>query len=163
MATVTLKNVAHIPQEGNCVSPWGNMDALEYNYTTNSSGIIVASDKATAVADGDVVRLGVIPAGFRMLDMIRIISDAFASSTTDKIGFQYVDGVDSTAVPQDDDYFSGATTSAATAITRKTAVTAPVTLPKDAYLIVTRAGAADSAAGVMDIILLGKKMGDRQE
>lgn len=163
MATVTLKNVAHIPQEGNCVSPWGNMDALEYNYTTNSSGIIVASDKATAVADGDVVRLGVIPAGFRMLDMIRIISDAFASSTTDKIGFAYVDGEDSTAVPQDDDYFSEATASSSTAITRKTAVTAPVTLPKDAYLILTREGANDSAAGVMDIILLGKKMGDRQE
>lgn len=162
MATITLKNVAHIPQEGNCVSPWGNMTALEYRFAVNSSGIIVASDKATAVADGDVIRLGILPAGMRLIDMTRIISDAFAANTTDKIGFEYVDGVDSTAVPEDDDYFSGATTSAATAITRKTAVTAPVTLPKDAYLILTSAGAAQSAVGVMDIFIHGIRGGDQQ-
>lgn len=162
MATITLKNVAHIPQEGNGVAPWGNMLALQYNFTVNASGVIVASDKATAVGDGDVVRLGILPAGLQLVDMVRIISNAFAGSTTDKIGFQYVDGVDSTAVPQDDDYFSGATTSAATAITRKTAVTAPVTLPKEAYLILTSAGAAQSEAGVMDIFILGIPKGDTQ-
>lgn len=162
MATITMKNVAHIPQEGNCVAPWGNMLALKYNFTVNSSGILVASDKATAVADGDVIRLGILPAGLELVDMLRIISDAFASSTTDKIGFQYVDGVDSTAVPQDDDYFSAATTSASTAITRKTAVTAPVVLPKEAYLILTSAGAAQSAAGVMDIYIYGIPRGDQQ-
>jgi hypothetical protein len=155
MATVTIDNVRQIPQESNCVAPYGNLSALKFRYAVNASGIMTNSDKAAAVADGDVVRLGVLPAGLELVDMVRIISDAFAGSTTDKIGFAYVDGVDSTAVPQDDDYFSGATTSAATAITRKTAVTAPVTLPKDAYLIMTRAGAADSAAGIMDIVILG--------
>ena len=155
MATITLKNALHIPQESNSISPWGNNLTLAYNFTTNASGVIVSSDKSTAVADGDVIRLGVLPAGLKLIDMTRIISDAFATSTTDKIGFAYVDGVDSTAVPQDDDYFSAATTSAATAITHKTAVTAPVILPKEAYLILTSAGAAQSAAGVMDILIHG--------
>lgn len=155
MATVTIDNVSHIPQESNGVSPYGNLSALKFRYATNASGIMANSDKATAVADGDVVRLGTLPAGLELIDMVRIISDAFAGSTTDKIGFAYVDGVDSTAVPQDDDYFSGATTSASTAITRKTALTAPVTLPKAAYLILTRAGAADSAVGIMDIVIIG--------
>jgi hypothetical protein len=155
MATVTIDNVRQIPQESNCVAPYGNLSALKFRYAVNASGIMTNSDKATAIADGDVVRLGTLPAGLELIDMVRIISDAFAGSTTDKIGFKYVDGVDSAAVPEDDDYFSGATTSAATAITRKTAVTAPVTLPKDAYLILTRAGAADSAVGIMDIIIIG--------
>ncbi len=159
MATITPKNVTHLPEAGNCVSPWGNLTALNYNFTVNASGIFANSSQATAVASGDIVRLGILPAGLLMLDMIRIISDAFAATTTDKIGFQYVDGVDVTAVPQDDDYFSGATTSAAAAITRKTATTAPVTLPKDAYLILTRGGAADSEAGVMDITILGIRNG----
>ena len=72
------------------------------------------------------------------------------------IGFEYVDGTDSTAVPQDDDYFCAATTAASTAVLKKTnAAVQPLTLPKDAYLIITNAGAAQAAAGRLDILLLG--------
>jgi hypothetical protein len=84
------------------------------------------------------------------------VSDAFTAATTCKLGFAYVDGVDSTAVPQDDDYFSAsvATNAAGRYVANNTAV-APVILPKDAYLIITVAGADHASAGVMDVIVEG--------
>ena len=43
-------------------------------------------------ATGDVVRFGILPAGIKISDALVIISDAFATSTTYKLGFAYVDG-----------------------------------------------------------------------
>lgn len=156
MATTNKKNVKNLPSPGFGGVPFGNVSCLPFQFAVNASGYMVDSDKpAIAVANGEVVRLGVLPAGMTLLDMITCISDAFAASTTGTLGFQYVDGVDSAVVPQDDDFFMAATTTAATAVLRKTNVTPPVTLPKDAYLILTCAGAAQSAAGIMDINILG--------
>ena len=158
MATVTKKSlrqeVSHSGAFGNC---WSQI----YTFETNSSGIFVSSDLATAVQIGDVVRFGILPAGVRISDALVIISDAFAATTTYKLGFAYVDGVESTAVPQDDDYFivaGTASSSAARTPSNNTAVR-PLTLPKDAYLILTRAGAADSAAGIMDVVVKGTLVG----
>jgi len=155
MATVTKKNIKHLlPTFGGV--PYGNLSVLSFTFETNSSGVWVDSDKTAAVADGDVLRLGILPAGFEPLDYLANISDAFASSTTMKIGFAYVDGVDSTAVPQDDDFFCAATTMASTARLRMTNVAARrIKLPKDAYLILTSAGAAQSAVGVLDLHIFG--------
>lgn len=73
---------------------------------TNSSGYILDSDTpAAAVGAADVIRLGIIPAGVRISDALVLISDASTANITFKLGFAYVDGVDVTAVPQDDDYF----------------------------------------------------------
>lgn len=155
MTTINTKNVKNLPDPGFGGVPYGNLSSLPYQMITNSSGVIANSDKATAVADGDVIRLGILPAGMRLIDYVLIVSDAFTGSSTGKIGFQYVDGVDSTSVPQDDDFFCAATSLASTTILRKTAVTAPVTLPKDAYLILTNAGAAQAAAGQLDICVIG--------
>ena len=120
----------------------------------------LAHDATAAIADGDVVRLGKIPAGTNVRDHIAVISDAFTASSTYKMGFQYVDGVDVTAVPQDDDYFTAASTAlSSVAVQRKTTTTAPLTLPKDAYLIVTNAGAAQAAAGIMDVTIFGRVIG----
>lgn len=158
MATVNLKNVLHLP-ESRTESYFGNCTKTQFTFQTNSSGIIADSDKATAVGNGDVIRLGVLKAGSKLIDMTAIISDAFTASSTGKIGFQYVDGTDSTDAPQDDDFFCGATSLASASIFRKTATTAPVTLPKDAYLILTNAGAAQSAAGKLDIIVESEQVG----
>lgn len=153
MATVT-KN--QIRSERKFSAPYGNAYKEVFTFEVNASGVFVGSDKATAVASGDVVRIGTIQAGTRLDGVLAIVSDAFAASTTAKLGFAYVDGVDSTAVPQDDDYFFAAlaTSSAGRTLANNTAVR-PVTLPKDAYLILTRGGAADSAAGIVDFIVDG--------
>ena len=158
MPTVTKKSLRH---EVSHAGAFGNRWSQTYTFETNSSGIFVNSDLATAVQSGDVVRFGILPAGIKISDALVIISDAFATSTTYKLGFAYVDGVDSTAVPQDDDYFivaGTASSSAARTPANNTAVR-PLTLPKDAYLILTRAGAADSAAGIMDVIVKGTLVG----
>jgi hypothetical protein len=87
-------------------------------------------------------------------DSIQIVSNAFTATSTFDIGFAYVDGVDSTVVPQNAAYFADnlATT---LGITRKTAATAPVILPKDAYLVILNNTAAQAEAGVIDVIIDG--------
>ena len=83
-----------------------------------------------------------------------IISDAFTANSTFDLGFAYTDGVDVAAVPQDADYFFAALDEAV-GLTFKTNTTAPVTLPKDAYLILTNNTAAQAAAGAMNILVYG--------
>lgn len=158
MATITKKYIRQQRRHGGV--PFGNVWRCRYNMTTNASGVMVDSDQATAVAVNDVVRLGIIDAGVELQNAEAIISDAFAATTTCKIGFQYVDGVDSAAVPQNDAYFFAAGTSLASAARLvNTATVAPVVLPKDAYLILTNAGANHSAVGILDVIVTGQVVG----
>jgi len=151
MATITKKKVLNQKQFGG--TPYGNKTVLEFNLTTNSSGAAVDSDVATGIASGDKVRLGVLPAGFRMDDSQVVVSDAFSASVTGNLGFEYVDGVDSAAVPQSATYFGSALALSATGRLRNATTNAPVTLPKDAYLILTTGGAANAAVGVADIFI----------
>lgn len=153
MATATKKNVKYLQQFGGV--PYGNLSALHFNFTTNASGIWEDSDLATAVVDATKLRLGVLPAGMTLVNYMAIISDAFDTDVDFEIGFEYVDGVDSTAVPQDHDYFTLALDADATSVTFKTNPTAPVTLPKDAYLIITIETDDNEAAGVLDLFVIG--------
>lgn len=154
MATVTKSRAKKAQQFGGV--PYGNTTTLRYNLTTNASGVLVESDQTTALVQTNVVRLGVLPAGLEIHDALMIVSDAFTAATTAKVGFQYVDGVDVTATPEDDDYFTASlvTNAVGRYMADNTAV-APVTLPKDAYLILTIAGADHAAAGVCDILVRG--------
>ena len=154
MTTITTKNIKRI-QNGMPSSPFGNAVALKYHFETNSSGVYVDSDLATAVQVDDIVRLGVLPAGLEVFDLQFIISDAFAGSTTMDVGFAYVDGVDVAATPQADTFFATDMAMSSTAVLRKTAVAAPITLPKDAYLTLTSEGAAQSGVGILDVIVWG--------
>ena len=156
MATVTKKNIDNLRQIGG--TPWGNQTCLEFTFETNASGVWVDSDKATAVAIDDVCKVGRLPAGFRLLDAKIIISDAFTANSTFDLGFAYVDGVDVTAVPQDADYFFN-DLDEAVGLTFKTNTTAPVTLPKDAYLTLLNNTAAQAAAGAMNILVYGVMTG----
>jgi len=153
MATVTTKKIKQLGT--GITGPWGNAWCQKYHYETNSSGVYVNSDLTTAPQVDDVIRLGILPAGLEIFDLQMIISDAFAGSTTADFGFLYVDGVDVTATPQAVDFFAVDMATSSTAVLRKTAVAAPITLPKDAYLVMTREGAADSAAGIMDVVVWG--------
>ena len=153
MATITKNKVLNQTQFGG--TPYGNVTALAYNLTTNAVGAFIDSDVATGIALGDVVRVGVLPAGMKLLDSQLIVSDAFTAAVTTSIGFAYVDGVDSAAVPQSATYFGTGLSLAATGRLRNATTNAPVTLPKDAYVILTTAGAANAAAGVADVIVEG--------
>lgn len=141
--------------------PSGNAWVGVYSFETNSSGKWIDDNAASpaAVGVGDVVRLGVIPAGTKLLDAMAIISDAFTATETFDIGFQYVDGVDSTDVPQDADYFFA---TLAISLGRTSATNTgvrPVTLPKDAYLILTNNTAAANAVGKLDVVVFGEVVG----
>lgn len=153
MATATKKNVKNLRSMGGV--PYGNGWNQQYTFSTNASGVFVDSDQTTAIAVADVVRIGILPAGLTMHDSLSAVSDAFTALTTANVGFAYVDGVDSTAVPQDAAYFNTALALNALGITRKTGTKAPITLPKDAYLILTNAGAAHASVGVLDVIVYG--------
>lgn len=153
MSTVTKNRIRQAPQYS---GPSGNKFAKVFRFNVSASGVCPDSDLATAVQVNDVVRIGILQAGLELHDALAVVSDAFAASTTADIGFAYVDGVDSTAVPQDADYFFAALATSSAGRTRATnTAVAPVVLPKDAYLIVTRKGAADSAMGVLDVIVEG--------
>jgi hypothetical protein len=158
MATVNSYAMTQQKQFGN--TPYGNLSALPYNLTVNASGVAVNTDQATAVQIADVIRLGILPAGMTLMDALIIISTALSASTTCSIGFLYKDGVDVTAVPQDTAFFCTGLATSSTGVSRKTGVKAPVVLPKDAYLVLTNAGAAYAQAGQIDVIVQGIHTGD---
>lgn len=150
MTTLTTKGIKALQYSG----PSGNKSVIRGGFVTNASGVAAnQSDLATAVQVNDVVRIGFLPAGAELQDAVAIVSDAFAASTTADIGFLYADGVDSSAVPQDGAFFFSALATSSTTRTRGTLAKAPVKLPKDAYLTLKRTGAADSAAGIIDVLV----------
>jgi hypothetical protein len=157
MSTVTKNGIEQLKVH---TAPYGNAWNNKYTFETNSSGVFVDSDKKTAVIQTDVVRLGLLPAGLEIHNSLSIVSDAFTALTTCKLGWQYADGVDVTATPQDDDYFSAsvATNAVGRYLANNTAVR-PVKLPKEAYLIITVEGANHAAVGVMDVIISGDYKG----
>lgn len=159
---MTTYTKTRVKSEPNFTSaPYGNQTVYPYHFETTSAGKWLDSDvPGTAIADPLTLILGVIPGGMTIQDSLAIISDAFTASTVLKLGFAYVDGVDSTAVPQDDDYFHAALALSTAGRTRQnnTAVV-PVTLPKDAYLVGVSSGAAHASAGVLDILIYGVQNG----
>lgn len=158
MSTVTKKAIRNDPffTSDGC----GNKSVAVYTLEVNASGVLVNSDLATALQIGDVVRIGVLPAGFKMIDALFIASDAFTALVTADIGFAYVDGVDSTVVPQDADYFGSAIAlNTQGRSTTGDGAVKPETLPKDAYVTLTMAGAACAAAGRVDVVIYGVHTG----
>jgi len=159
MTTIT-KNGLGSPRFGG--APYSDSVVESFILITNSSGYIADSDvPAAAIGVGDIVRLGVLKGGTELHAALAAINDAFTAATTFKLGFAYVDGVDDTNVPQDDDYFilAGAASSAIAVLGSNNTAVSPVTLPKDAYLILTNAGAAHASAGRADFLVFGRNKG----
>lgn len=155
MATIT-KSQHRTMQHG---APYGNTTVLPFKLETTAAGVAKNSNSLAAIGDGDKVILGTLPAGLSLVDFTGTVSDAFTAATVGKIGFEYVDGVDDAAVPQDDDYFAAALTLHTLGLYRKTTSTAPKRLPKAAYLTLVSSGAAHASAGVLDIAVIGELTG----
>lgn len=156
MSTITKKKILQPDTGPFGGAPYGNKTTFRFNLTLNSSGVLVASDDATAVVIDDIIRFGVLPKGFQIHDAKIIISTAAGQVATADIGFAYVDGVDSADVPQDADYFTA--TLALNAPIRKAmdnlAVT-PIRLEKDAYVVMLVEAFNITSAMVVDIIIDG--------
>lgn len=153
MATITKKNPDNGVQLGN--TPWGNLSALRYVVKTNSSGAVINSDSAVAVAANDVIRLGHLPAGFRFVDSHVVVVTGMTATVTGDLGFAYKDGVDDTAVPQDADYFGAGVALATAARVRNATSNASVVLPKDAHLTLTVKTANNAKASEIEVVIYG--------
>jgi hypothetical protein len=159
MATRTPKNLL-ANNVGVSGAPWGNKLSIVAAIVTLASGALSGGDSTTPIAVADKVRFGFIPAGTRLEDAIAIVSNAFPATSTLKIGFEYVDGIDHAGVPQDDDYFFAALNTAATGRTQmaNTGVR-PIVLPKDAYVVGVVGGAGWNEVGVLDLLIDGSVVG----
>lgn len=158
MATITRKKINSAQQFGGV--PYGNATRLPFTLITGATGAFTDSNSTAAITAADKVYLGILPAGMRLEDALAIVSDAFTATATAKIGFEYVDGVDSTDVPQDADFFFAALALDAAGRTRanNTAVV-PVVLPKDAYLVLDWDVATNAVVGRLDILVEGVLVG----
>lgn len=157
MATITSLNGLKATQFGG--TPYGNQTVHHFTLQTTAAGALVGGDSTAAIGATDKVRLGVLPQGMRLDDALAIISDAFTATITGDVGFEYVDGVDDTAVPQDADYFFNDLAVTAGRTRANNTAVVPVTLPKDAYLIWTNAVAAHASVGRLDLLIYGVDRG----
>ena len=113
-------------------APFGNSTTLLFALATNATGAVIDSDSTTAVASGDVIDLGELPAGMRLDDAQILIKTGMTATITGSLGFKYAD-TDSTEVPQDAAYFISAG-DLATAGRLRANTGKLVTLPKPARL-----------------------------
>lgn len=138
----------------------GNAWVKDWRMQSNSSGKI----NSTSVGTADVVRVGILPSGVRLYpaDFVANISDAFTANATWKFGFQFTNGTSTQgSVVDDDDYFLTVTTGSQAIQRGNNGTVAPVTLPSDAYLIATLAGAALTDVGIADLTVRGEFQGTK--
>lgn len=158
MATVTLKQVQKRQFGG--FTPYGNVTSLMFALATAANGAAVGADSSAALAAGDVVDLGPLPAGMRLDDASLFITTGMTATITGSLGFKYEDGVDSTAVPQDAAYF-GTGIDLATTGRKRASGSKLLTLPKPARLILTTAVAANAKASDIKVLVTGELTGPR--
>lgn len=155
MPTVTI-NQFRTRQFGGATAAYGNVTTLPFPLKTNAIGAAIGADSVAAIGQGDKVVLGVLPAGMRLDDSQLIVSVAMTALVTGTIGFEYDDGVDHAAVPQDAAYFGTGLVLNATGRLRNATAKAPVVLPKPAKLILVTAGAANAKASQIDLLITGE-------
>ncbi|WP_114969373.1 hypothetical protein [Rhodoferax ferrireducens] len=153
MATVTAQQF-RARQFGS--TPYGNKTVLPFKLKTNAVGAAIDSSQATGLAIADVVVLGTLPAGMLITDSTVIVSTAMTALVTGSLGIAYVDGVDSTLLPQSASLFGTGLVLNAAGRLRNATTNELIKLPKDAYLILTTAGAANAKASTVDFVIEGE-------
>ncbi len=121
-------------------SPAGNVSALEYPITIGANKQWVEGAGKTALANSDKLVLGKIPAGFKLLTQ-KVYEIKKPAALVLKIGFEYCDGVDDPALPQNADISAVADGMAGG-------------LPKDAWLVGV-VSTAPTGAGRVSVVLTG--------
>lgn len=141
-------------------TPYGNVTSLKYPLATTATGAVAESDTSAAVASGDVIDLGPLPAGMSLEDASLFVTTGMTASVTGSLGFVYEDGEDSTEVPQDAAYFFSAK-SLATAARLRADGTKLVVLPKPARLTLTIGGADNAKVSAITAVVSGELTGPR--
>jgi len=159
MATIKKNGIGE-QQFGGAI-PFGNVTVYRSTLETGATGGALNADSATALAVNDVVVLDTLPQGMLLSDAQIIVSTAMTASVTGSLGFKYVDGVDSTEVPQDAAYFGSSLVLSSAARLRCATSKVPVKLAKEAYLTLTITGAANAKASRLDVIVQGERMGPK--
>lgn len=131
MATILSGQLKNVPVNG----PYGNTATYHYRYTL------------VALAIGDDVELGPLPAGIKVKD-VRLINAALGASTTISLGHRNPSGSSPASL-------LAATATSAAASTRM--ALAPVSLTEDSRLIATVGGAA--ASGTIDVVVDAELVG----
>jgi len=130
---------------------FGNLCVLRYVLKTNSLGALIGSDSRAPIKKDDVLRLGIIPAGFRIFDAMVIVNKPMTGGGA-KVGFAYTDGVDHIGTPQIDGAFGNPVNSNAAGKYRVGGNRASFNLPKDAFLTFT-AGDDNNQESLIEIFL----------
>ena len=151
MAEITNTHVRYVRQPG--TAPYGNVYALAFPIFTDDKGVWTDGDSLEPAASGDILRLGIIPAGFRPLEAYVSVNKPIAG-LSGKVGFAYVDGEDDEDVPQKDDAWFTAANCGTEGITRRDGTFPSPYMPKDSYLILTASG-APSGKGEAWVVLVG--------
>ena len=157
MANIKIKQPGYRQFGG--AAPYGNTASYNFPLATTAAGAVVNGDSTVAVAIGDVVDLGPLPAGLRLDDSFIAITTGMTASVTGSLGFRYEDGVDSTTVPQDNAYFGAGVALSTAGRLRNATSKAIVTLPKQARLILTTAGANNAKASALSVVVMGELTG----
>ena len=157
MATIKTKNLGTNQFGG--FTPYGNVTTLRATLQTNAAGAALNTNSAVAIGIGDKVYLQTLPAGMLLEDAQVIVSTAMTAAVVGSLGFEYIDGVDDTDVPQDAAYFGTGLVLNATGRLRCATAKAPVALAKEAYLVLTTAGEANAKVSRLDFIVHGERLG----
>lgn len=159
MATIKKKYMGD--QQFGGFTPYGNLTTYRATLQAIANGALVNAESAAPLAIGDKVYLEKLPAGLVLEDAQTIVSDAMAAGVTGSLGFEYVDGIDSAEAPQDAAYFGSGINLAAVGRVRATGAKPVVKLAKEAYLVLTIAGAANDQAARLDFVVHGERLGPR--
>lgn len=154
-----IKRKRNVLQFGGA-SPYGNLTALPFVLATTTTGAVIESNSTAPIAIGDVIELGSLPEGMRLDDAQVFVTTAMTAAVTGSLGFKYADGLDSTGVPQDTAYFINAGALHTAGRLRATG-TKNLTLPKEAILTLTIAGAANAKASDIKVVVSGELTGPR--
>lgn len=154
MAKVTLAQYRK-REFGN--TPYGNLSVKRFNLKTSAIGAAIDASSAAALAVNDKVYLGTLPAGFIKTGQTLIVTTGLTATVTGDLGIEYVDGVDSTVLPQSATMFGAGLALHTAARLADTSTAEPLALPKDAHLVLTIKTAANAKAGNITVLLEGEQ------
>jgi len=135
MATITNISPA-ASQNLQGATAFGNLAVLRYSVQTNAIGALVNSDSREPLQTDDVLRLGIIPAGFRIFDVMIIVNEVMTGGDA-KVGFAYCDGVDVAETPQNSGIFGDPLATDSYGKYRVGGSVKSFVLPKNAFLTLT--------------------------
>lgn len=158
MSTITLKTQSS-RQFGQGCPQYGNAAVLLYGLSTNATGGANDATSSAALAVGDVVELGILPAGLRLDDAKIIVNTGLTTGVTGSLGFLYEDGVDDAKAPQDAEYFGTGIVLSAAARLSAAGTSKLKTLQKPAKLVLTITGADNAKAGELTVLVSGEFVG----